>query len=71
MTKYLDTSRAIPTLILIGALTLMLQACSSSVGPAQKAPGSMGSTSTGSQADLPDSNSQSLPIDKPLGKTKN
>lgn len=70
MTKNLSLPRAMLPLALASALTLMLQACSSGIGPAQQAPGPMGSTATGSQADLPDSNSQSLPIEKPLGKTK-
>lgn len=44
-----------------------LQACSSpqNIGPAQPEHGPMGSTSTGSRADLPSRNSESLPIDRP------
>lgn len=68
MTKNFTTPRTILPLALAGTLALMLQACSSGVGPSQQAPGPMGSTATGSQADLPDANSQSLPIDRPSGK---
>tara|TARA_R110000868_G_scaffold13223_4_gene62093 strand:- start:7135 stop:7323 length:189 start_codon:yes stop_codon:yes gene_type:complete len=55
-------------LLPVMALTSMLAglaACSSDVGPAQTAPGQMGSTATPASADLPDSNSQSLPVEKP------
>lgn len=49
------------------ASALLLAACGNSndIGPSQQAPGSMGSTSTPSTADLPSKNSQSLPIDRP------
>lgn len=59
--------RLLPVLAITAAMA-GLQACSSGIGPAQTPPGSMGSTATGSQADLPDANSQSLPIDRPNGK---
>lgn len=64
-----NMKRLLPVLALTSMLA-GLQACSSSdnIGPAQTPPGSMGSTATGGQADLPDANSQSLPIDRPNGK---
>mgnify|MGYP003676795728 CR=1 len=51
-------------LLIAGAL---LAGCSSAddIGPAQKAPGPMGSTDTPSEADLPAKNSQSTPIVRP------
>ncbi|MFN4353846.1 hypothetical protein [Parvibaculum sp.] len=55
------------TLAALFAGSVLLAACgnSDSIGPSQKAPGPMGSTSTPSTADLPSKNSQSLPIDRP------
>lgn len=50
-------------LVLAGAL---LAGCNSDqIGPAQEAPGPMGSTETPSTADLPAKNSQSTPIIRP------
>ncbi len=56
----------ISALVVCGGFAL-LGACSSSdnIGPAQSAPGQMGTTVTPSQADLPNTNSQSSPIMKP------
>lgn len=53
-------------LVVCGGFAL-LGACSSSnqVGSARSEPGPMGTTATPSQADLPNSNSQSSPIMKP------
>ncbi|MBO6635226.1 hypothetical protein [Parvibaculum sp.] len=50
------------SIIVAGAL---LSACSNEIGPAQEAPGPMGSTDTESTADLPAKNSQSTPIIRP------
>ena len=59
-----NMKRLLPVFALTAAIA-GLQACSSDVGPAQTAPGPMGSTAAPASADLPDSNSQSLPVDKP------
>jgi hypothetical protein len=47
--------------------TLLLAGCSSpnKVGPAQTAPGQMGTDISPSPADVPIKNSQSTPIDRP------
>ena len=51
-------------LVIAGAL---LAGCADSdnIGPAQKAPGPMGTTDTPSEADLPAKNSQSTPVVRP------
>ena len=60
----LKTPALAASLIVASAL---LAGCGNSndVGPAQSAPGSMGSTDTESTADLPAKNSQSTPIVRP------
>lgn len=56
---------ALPALLAAGLL-LALPACSSDVGRSQPAPGPMGTTSSPGQADIPDRNSESSPVEKPL-----
>ena len=58
------TSALAASLVVASAL---LAGCGNSdnIGPAQKAPGPMGTTETPSTADLPAKNSQSTPIVRP------
>tara|TARA_R110000824_G_scaffold118960_14_gene271996 strand:- start:109294 stop:109491 length:198 start_codon:yes stop_codon:yes gene_type:complete len=65
MTRHPAIRHAFPALLAAGIL-LSLPACSSDVGRSQPAPGPMGSTSSPGEADIPDRNSESSPVAKPL-----
>lgn len=58
------TLRQSITVMLATGVILLLEACTPGE-PARPDPGPMGSTATGSDADLPDRNSQSTPIQRP------
>jgi len=64
MTKLIPSRHCFAAFLLLGALAA---ASGCAPGQAQRPDhGPMGSTATGTSADRPDRNSQSLPIEKPL-----